>query len=66
MVAKCRGYFKLYRSTISNNKVVLKDTGMRICPELVSSKAYGSNFTFGTDNTYIKFFPKDYGGIINE
>lgn len=65
--ALCHGYFKLYRSRVDkNNKVIIEDTGMRICPELVSSKSYGNNYSYFSSKRFIKFFPSDYGGVINE
>lgn len=69
--AICHGYFKLYRSKVVDKKVVIEDTGMRICPEVLSSKAYANKFSFSPSSPndkdrYIKFFPSDYGGIINE
>lgn len=64
----CHGYFKLYRSKKVGNKVVVEDTGMRVCPDLVSSRDYGGHFSYSPDSDvrYIKFFPSDYGGVINE
>ena len=64
----CHGYFKLYRSKKVAKKIVVEDTGMRICPELLSSKAYSNKFSYSSDSDkrFIKFFPSDYGGVINE
>ena len=62
--AVCHGYFKLYRSTVNGKKVTLQDTGMRLCPELFSAKAYQDTFSYKKQK-YIKFFPRDYGGNVN-
>lgn len=62
----CHGYFKLYRSRRVGDKVVVDDTGMRVCPELLSSSPYFNKFSYSTSKRFIKFFPSDYGGVINE
>lgn len=61
----CHGYFKIYRSVIENNKVVLNDTGMRMCPELLSANGeLGNRYAFDekSNTPFIKFVQSNFGG----